>query len=131
MTPKICLPSVPSVNTVLQIDSVASLFGKQSPYQNPPLTVHVNTNANIPACLSLQLYFSPKSPPPLCCLCNATVWGYIKHTYAHPFTDCISLSFLRCLQPINIHLSGISLSLSLSLWCRMTDRAKCQFIFRC
>lgn len=47
------------------------------------------------------------------CLCSATVWGYIKHTYAQIFTDCISLSFLRCLQPINIHLSGISLSLSL------------------
>lgn len=47
------------------------------------------------------------------CLCSATVWGYIKHTYAQIFTDCISLSFLRCLQPIIIHLSGISLSLSL------------------
>lgn len=42
------------------------------------------------------------------------------------FTDYISLSILRCLQPINIHLSGTSLSLS--LWCRLTDRAKCQFI---
>lgn len=30
------------------------------------------------------------------------------------FTDYISLSILRCLQPINIHLSGTSLSLSLS-----------------
>lgn len=29
------------------------------------------------------------------------------------FTDYISLSNLRCLQPINIHLSGTSLSLSL------------------
>lgn len=29
------------------------------------------------------------------------------------FTDYISLSILRCLQPINIHLSGTSLSLSL------------------
>lgn len=65
--------------------------------------------------MGLQLYFSPKSPPALCCLCNATVWGYIKHTYAHPLTHRISLSSPGCLRPINIHLSGISLPRSLSL----------------
>lgn len=63
---------------------------------------------------SLQQYSSQKALH-LSAVCSATVWGYIKHTYAHLFTQCISLSFLRCLQPINIHLSGISLALSLVL----------------
>lgn len=40
---------------------LAFLCREPSPYQNLPLTVLGNTNASTEACLSLHLYFSPKS----------------------------------------------------------------------
>lgn len=76
--------------------------------------------------------FLPQRPPPLCCLCNTTVWSYIKHTYTHLFTRCISLSSRDvCSTSTPICMAFCLHSLSLSFWCGMTDLKKCQFIFSC
>lgn len=75
--------------------------------QNLRLAIHANINAS--GCLSSHLSFSPKSP-------------HIKYTYAHRFTERLSLSSICSLS------TSICI-LSQSLWCSMTDPAKCQFVF--
>ena len=116
MTPKTCLPSLPPVNTALQINCVAS------PFWETELLSKLSSDRTCEyyckcthAMLEPAIVFLSESLSPLCCLCSTTVSGYIKHTYAHFFTECITLSLPRCLQPINIHLSGTSLALSLVL----------------
>lgn len=55
--------------------------------------------------------------------CLLSVWGHIKHAYAHPLA--VDASFPRCPEvPINTHLSGF---LSLCAATRQ-HRPRCQFI---
>lgn len=66
-----------------------------------------NINTNINTCLGLQLCFSKRSPPFFCLLHQTHPRTTLSHT--------TSVSFRRCLQPINIHLSE-TLSLYGAAW---------------
>lgn len=86
LTPKTCLPSLPPVNTALQINCVAS------PFWETELLSKLSTDRTCEyyckcthAMLEPAIVFLSESLSPLCCLCSTTVSGYIKHTYAHLF----------------------------------------------
>lgn len=124
--------SPPPVNTVLQIDSVASFFRIQSPYQNLPLTVHVNTNANIHAWWACSC-ISPQKVLQHSAVCVTQLSGVTSNTPTHTLWHTASVCLPRdvCSPSTSICLGFLSFARFLYLWCRMTDRAKCQFISRC